>query len=1098
VSPQVTWDEPAPQVQWDEPASKQQTAQTSPQVTWDAPSPAVPPAPVVSPGIGSISAAPDRTILDRIKDSLVNTAVGHAIEQGLPKVADALNIHPSETIYSPEYQQHKEQLVSPEEMVDPNTQNIPARVSRGVLGLGGALTTPDNLAIIGTTQGLGLLGEAAPTVSRLIAAGFSYQMLKGAVDQYPQLKDSINKGDYGTAAETLTKMAGSTAMAALGVRHAAGDLVADAYDPNGGTGKIPVTGKVTANPEDAASTTSTANLGEAPAPANQIKWDADEPASTKDDAVTPGPGAQNLGTGVNETGVTLGQIGKSMRGGATPSVMDRINDAIGPEAIKEKISDAVSGAVDSTTDAATQGLDRVKAVGSALWDAYKEPEQWTDFKDARGKWDYALQKSSNEAMQFAKDIKAGVPDELVREGMVNYIQSGGDDALLAQRSAASSGDLAKGYEAARNLTSTQRIQAENISSWFNQKLQDAKDSGMLSAGIENYVNQIWDRPNPVTQKLQADIDYGTLNTKPSLLKKRVFDSYFDGEQAGFKPKNKDIGYLVTAYDEAFNKATAGRAFIKSMLDGKGKDGRPLLVANGDRASSIKGPDGNVSANMISPKFIGEEFGDYKPIDHPALRKWTWIGKDSDGKPIFQNGDLWAHPEVYGELKNNLSNSALRQIPAVRTVMDVGQKIKGSMLGYSLFHQVQEGVHAVGHGVNPFNVGKIIDFDAPDQKTLIEHGLQVSNARAQSEFMDGHNEAYAYRVPVIGRKAQQYGDYLFNDYIPNLKMKTGLDILDRNRERYANKYSQDQIAELSAKQANAAYGELNYRQMGRNKTMQDVFRLLSLAPDFTEARGRFVAQALRPEGAEQRMALLRLTAVMYGAARVGNMALNNGNPRIDKPFAVTFHGKDYSLRSVVGDAEHLVSDPRSFIYYRLNPTITKPLIQYLTGTDEFGRKRATTQLIGDTLKGWSPIAVQKWIKNPQSFSPLDSLLTSLGVQSFKATPSDKVLRKQFTTGALPAQQLQKMQDRGDISADQAQKISAPARKTASPEGDLVKGFNKLPPEQALALWSDLSADQQQRVAPSLRKLDKRIDGLDRTSIQRQLLHAKITAALAGHN
>jgi len=211
-----------------------------------------------------------------------------------------------------------------------------------------------------------------------------------------------------------------------------------------------------------------------------------------------------------------------------------------------------------------------------------------------------------------------------------------------------------------------------------------------------------------------------------------------------------------------------------MLNGKGKDGRPLLVANADRATSIKTPEGDVSANLIAPKFIGEESADYGEVAHPALRKWTWIGKDSDGKPIFQNGDLWAHPEVKAELKNNLSNSWFRENPVTRTVMDVGQKIKGSILGYSLFHQGQEGVHSIGHKVNPFDVGNVLDFDAPDQKTLIEHGLQVSNANAQSEFMDGSNDAYAYRVPVIGRVAQQYADYLFKDYIPNLKMKTWLD------------------------------------------------------------------------------------------------------------------------------------------------------------------------------------------------------------------------------------------------------------------------------------------------------------------------------------
>ena len=719
-------------------------------------------------------------------------------------------------------------------------------------------------------------GEARPILGKLLSAGFATQLGSGAVETAKNLHDNWDKLTPEQRTEMATQGGISAAMAtAAGLHALSGDgSVADKREE-----------EITAAPSVGREPTTPPPSGTA-MPVTVATDETGTPA--------PGPGAQSLGTGVKETPSDIAQLGAALKGSA-PSVADRIKTALSPDALKDTATDTVEG----VKDAATTGLNRVKAAGGALWDSYTQPPEWTDFKDARGKWDYALQRSSHEAMQFAKDIKSGV-DPLTREAFVNFIQAAGDDAVLQQRAEASSGDLQKGYEAARILTPDQRIQAQNLSNYFESRLEQAKDAGMLSAGIENYVNQVWDRPNPIGQKLQADVDYGTLRLNPSLLKQRVFDSYFDGEQAGFEPKNKDIGYLVTAYDEAFNKATAGRAFIKSMLDGNGKDGRPILVANGDRASSITSPEGNITANLISPKFIGEKYADYQPIDHPALRKWTWIGKDSDGKPIFQNGDLWVHPDAYGELNNNLSNSKLRQIPAVNTLMDVAQKIKGSMLGYSLFHQVQEGVHAIGHKVNPFDVGKILDFDAPDQKTLIEHGLQVSNAHAQQEFLDGHNEAYAYKVPVIGRLAQQYSEYLFNDFIPNLKMKTGLDILDRNRERYAGKYTEDQIAELSAKQANAAYGELNYRAMGRNKTMQDVFRLAGLAPDFLEARGRFVAQALRPEGAEQRAALIRLTATLYGTARIMNMALNNGNPRLDKPFSVTYKDKDFFLRSVPGD------------------------------------------------------------------------------------------------------------------------------------------------------------------------------------------------------
>src|SRR5271157_2765814 len=170
-------------------------------------------------------AAP-RSTWEKVKDTVRDSAVGHALEPGLPKAADALGLHPTETVYSPEYEKHKQQIVSPEQLVDPNTKNVGSRFARGVLGVAGGFSTPENLGIMFGTGGLGLVGDAAaPVVSKLITAGFSYKMLEGAVKQYPELKEAINKGDYGQASEILGGMTASTAMATQGVKHAAGDLV---------------------------------------------------------------------------------------------------------------------------------------------------------------------------------------------------------------------------------------------------------------------------------------------------------------------------------------------------------------------------------------------------------------------------------------------------------------------------------------------------------------------------------------------------------------------------------------------------------------------------------------------------------------------------------------------------------------------------------------------------------------------------------------------------------------------------------------------------------------------------------------------------------
>ncbi len=839
-------------------------------------------------------------------------------------------------------------------------------------------------------------------------------------------------------------------------------------------------------------------------------------APIADSAVTPGPGAMNSPamTGIREGGSDIAQLGEAIRRNASPQtpVTDRL-------AVADQVSDAMS----QGADAATSSFNKVKAVGQALWDAYSRPEDWSDFKDARGKWDAAIQKSSYNAMQFAKDVKAAIPDDLRREAIANYIQAGGDEELLRQRAAQSDAKYAPGYEAAANLTPEEKLAAANVSNYFDAKLQQAQDSGMLSAGVENYVNQIWDRSNPIGQKLQADVDYGKLSTNPSLLKKRIFDSYFEGEQAGFTPKNKDIGFLVTAYDQAFNKAVASRAFIKSMLDGKAADGRPLLVANADRATTIFDPQGNVQAHLIRPKFIGDQFADYKPIDHPALRQWKWIGQDdAAGNPIIQQGDLWVHPEAWRELKNNLGKSALRQYTVkigntetqpIAALMEKSQKIKGSMLGYSFFHQVQEGVHAIGHWVNPFHTEGTIDLEDPTQMRLLEHGLQISNARAQEEFMDGHSQAYAYRLPVIGRMAQKYSDWLFHDYIPNLKMKTALDILERNTARYANELTPDQLHELSARQANAAFGELNYNALARNPSVQDGLRLIGLAPDFLEARGRFLAQALKPYGREQLTALARLSGLMYLTARVGNALLNGGNTHPEKPFAVTYGGKDYSMRAIPGDIEHLISDPRNFLYVRMNPTTLRPAIEALTGRDEWGRPTHLSDLFNNTLKGWTPIVVQKWIKNPQDYRIWDSLLQSVGVSNIKSySPGARAahdyvlqsippsameqpskiaqLQKRLTAGSLKPIDVYQMEARGEITPLQADHIIQNSKLS-----DVQRDFKRLPIEKALEFYPQYSPDEQNQLRPILARKAVDIVDLDRTPEQKQALAQAARAALA---
>ncbi|MBZ5701019.1 MAG: hypothetical protein LAN84_04160 [Acidobacteriia bacterium] len=81
------------------------------------------------------------------------------------------------------------------------------------------LTAPTNLGLIVATAGAeGLAGPAAQTVKRLIAAGFTAQMLGGAIQQVPEIADAVHRGDFYNAKRLMTHMVLGAGMAGLAAR----------------------------------------------------------------------------------------------------------------------------------------------------------------------------------------------------------------------------------------------------------------------------------------------------------------------------------------------------------------------------------------------------------------------------------------------------------------------------------------------------------------------------------------------------------------------------------------------------------------------------------------------------------------------------------------------------------------------------------------------------------------------------------------------------------------------------------------------------------------------------------------------------------------
>jgi hypothetical protein len=228
-------------------------------------------------------------------------------------------------------------------------------------------------------------------------------------------------------------------------------------------------------------------------------------------------------------------------------------------------------------------------------------------------------------------------------------------------------------------------------------------------------------------------------------------------------------------------------------------------------------------------------------------------------------------------------------------------------------------------------------------------------------------------------------------------------------------------------------------MGRNQTVQDALRLFTLAPDFLEARLRFAGQALRPGGMEQVRAFIVGALGMAIAAQIVNMLFGDDHePHWDKPFSVIIGKTTYTPRSVIGDMWHLFADPRSFVYHRLNPTYTRPGLQFLTGRDVYGQKRTFVQSTTDMVKSWAPIPSQGFLRKAPGESTLHSVVSALlgsvgvspypyrskAIQAMRDIRFDKDVRYRMTPESEATEYIaNKIRNRKNLTSEDITKLAS---------------------------------------------------------------------------
>src|SRR5579883_788033 len=568
------------------------------------------------------------------------------------------------------------------------------------------------------------------------------------------------------------------------------------------------------------------------------------------------------------------------------------------------------------------------------------------------------------------------------------------------------------YEAAQNLTPEEKAFADRVRLSLADDLERAYQKGVIRTAVENYISHIWedDPSNPATNRIRFQNGSRQFDTNLAAAKARTFDSMFDGEMLGKKVRSDDPVALLSNYRYSLDKAIAARDFMERLQD-KGlrmPDGRAIVAPAGN-GETITGENG--SAVFVNPKAIrstgiaqklidqmtasGElqkhigngtireippsgpdappryvwETGDYRAIDHPAFRDWNFATNAPDETPVFVKSDLRVHPDAaeflqraVGADRSSIRDLRIGDVEVGKKFLKTSAEGKHLLLSLSPFHLIQEGLRAVMTGINPF--GKL-DFDLNNDAALqygVTHGLTLSGSRRSLDsFTEGvaSHSSIINKIPGLRTLQGEMQHFLFDRYIPGLKARAFKSLFERYQKTYSD-ISTSEAAQLAAAHSNELFGGLNYAQMGRSMATQDFLRATTLAPDWLESEIRSLARTLDPKrGAIMRQDIARISALMFGAARVLNM-LTTGQPHPEAPFGVVLPGKKgepdkvFTLRTLPTDMLHALTNPREFIAGRVNPLTVRPAMEFLSGRDTQGRKITLGREAQDFAGNFVPI------------------------------------------------------------------------------------------------------------------------------------------------
>ncbi len=324
------------------------------------------------------------------------------------------------------------------------------------------------------------------------------------------------------------------------------------------------------------------------------------------------------------------------------------------------------------------------------------------------------------------------------------------------------------------------------------------------------------------------------------------------ETKTFKKESKGLEMEETVSIKALKQS------LKRSLQGRGVDATLAAdyIKNIQDASNLNDVTGIVDT-FIGKYPVDEEIVqgiEKKEKNIIATKFKPTLGLDffitPDGT-IMRKKRIYAPKPVADNLNNILGTSLLTGVPGINTVTKLNAISKAWILQTSLFHhQAFVRSYLFGGAINDVKdvrfiktykegLKRVRELD-PEIELLVKNGLTLFRIQdweenllrektALGKFLDKNKVTRVVKDKITGLQQQQ-ARFLFTKFGAGLKAMAGLHEYQRLLTSRPD-LQPNERAKLVANLINDDFGGLHLERMGRNPTLQHIFRLFALAPDW---------------------------------------------------------------------------------------------------------------------------------------------------------------------------------------------------------------------------------------------------------------------------